>query len=59
LLRRGFIFGLPEVLKESECDHREECMMMTAGPGATLEVVEAELFFHLLVRLLARPTRLE
>ncbi len=31
--------------------------MMEGGPGADLEVVEAELFFDLLVGLLSRPPR--
>jgi hypothetical protein len=59
LIRRGFIFGLAEVLQEREGNHGEQRVVVEAGPGAPLEVVEAELFFHLLVGLLARPTRLE
>src|ERR1019366_10507773 len=32
---------------------------MQATPGTSLEVIEAEFFLHLLVRLLARPARVE
>jgi hypothetical protein len=56
---RKSLFGLSEMLEECECDHREERVMMQAAPGATFKVVEAELFFHLLVGLLARPTCFE
>jgi hypothetical protein len=34
-------------------------MTMQALPGSTLEVIETELFFQLLVSLLANPTRLD
>src|SRR5919108_1985153 len=49
----------PEMLQEGERDHRQQRVMVQPGPGAALEVVEAELLFHLLMRLLARPARLD
>jgi hypothetical protein len=34
-------------------------MTVKASPGSSLEVIETEFFFHLLVSLLANPTRLD
>ena len=42
-------------MQEGERDHREHGVVMEAVPRAAFEVVEPELFFELLVRLLARP----
>ena len=51
--------GEPQVLEERVRDHGHQRMAMKTGPGAALEVVEAELLLHLLVRLLAHPARLD
>src|SRR3954462_3953940 len=48
-----------EVLKEAEGEHRHQGVPVQPGPGPALEVVEAELLLELLVRLLARPARLD
>jgi hypothetical protein len=48
-----------KVLEEAKGDHRHERVPVQAGPGATLEVVEAEFLLELLVRLLAHPTGLD
>src|SRR5580692_1264979 len=58
-LRRGFIFGEPDVEKEGERDHREKCVVMKPKPGAPLEMIEAELLLGLLVHLFAGPARLD
>ena len=47
------------MLEEGVSDHRHECMTMKALPGSSLEVVEAEFFFQLLMGLLANPSRLD
>src|SRR5215472_206097 len=47
------------MLEESVSNHRHQCMTMKALPGSSLEVVKTEFFFHLLVSLLANPTRLD
>ena len=47
------------MLKEGVSDHCHEGVTVKALPGASLEVVEAEFFFHLLVGLLANPSRLD
>ena len=47
------------MLKESEGDHRHECMTVKALPGSSFEVVKAEFLFQLLMRLLANPSRLD
>jgi len=44
------------MLEEGECKHRHEGMTVKALPGSSLEVVEAELFFQLLMGLLADPS---
>jgi hypothetical protein len=49
----------PEVLQEGEGDQHHQGMVVQAGPGSALEVVETELFLHLLVRLLADPAGLD
>ena len=49
----------PAILEESVGDHRHERMTMQALPGLSLEVIETEFFFQLLVSLLANPTRLD
>ena len=46
-------------LEEGVGDHRHECVTMKALPGPALEVIKAKLFFQLLVRLLADPSRLD
>ena len=40
-------------------DHCHVRMTMQALPGSTLEVIETEFFFQLLVSLLANPSRLD
>ena len=47
------------MLEEGVSDHRHERMTMQALPGSTLEVIETEFFFQLLVSLLANPSRLD
>src|SRR5215471_13635629 len=46
-------------LEEGVSDHRHKRMTMKALPGSSLEVVKTKFFFHLLVSLLANPTRLD
>ena len=48
----------PQVLEERERDHGHQRVPVQAGPGAALEVVEAQLLLELLVRLLAGPAAL-
>ena len=47
------------VLEEGISDHCHERVTVQALPGPSLEVVKTEFFFHLLVSLLADPTRLD
>ena len=47
------------MLEEGICDHRHERMTVKALPGSSLEVIETEFFFQLLVGLLANPSRLD
>src|SRR4051812_24999321 len=49
----------PQMLEERERDHGHQRVPVQTGPGAALEMVEAELLLHLLVRLLAHPARLD
>src|SRR5262245_7137692 len=49
----------PTILQERIGNHRHQCMAMEALPGSALEVVKTKFFFHLLVHLLANPTRLD
>ena len=46
------------MLQEGEGEHRHERMAVKALPGASLEVVETEFFFHLLASLLANESAL-
>jgi hypothetical protein len=46
-------------MEESVGDHRHERMTVKALPGSTLEVIETKFFFHVLVSLLANPSRLD
>ena len=47
------------ILQEGVGDHRHERVPVQACPGSSLEVVEAEFFLELLMRLLADPARLD
>ena len=47
------------MLEEGICDHRHERMTVKALPGSSLEVIETEFFFQLLVSLLANPSRFD
>ena len=47
------------MLEEGVSDHRHERMTVKALPGPSLEVVEAEFLFQLLMGLLADPPRLD
>ena len=47
------------MLEEGVSDHRHEGMTVKALPGSSFEVFKTEFFFHLLVSLLANPTRLD
>ena len=49
----------PAMLEEGVSDHRHKRMTVNALPGSSLEVVKTKFFFHLLVSLLANPTRLD
>ena len=46
------------MLEEGVSDHRHQRMTVKAVPGPSLEVIKAEFFLHLLVSLLANPSRL-
>ena len=46
------------MLQEGVSDHRHQRMTVKAVPGPSLEVIKAEFFLHLLVSLLANPSRL-
>lgn len=58
-LRRRFIFAQPFVLEKGEADHREHRVVVQSTPRATLEVVQPQFFFELLVDLFAGPARLD
>ena len=47
------------MLEESVGDHRHQGVTMKTLPGSSLEVIETELFFQLLMRLLANPSRFD
>ena len=47
------------MLEEGVSDHRHKRMTVKALPGSSLEVIETEFFFQLLVSLLANPSRLD
>ena len=47
------------MLEEGVSDHRHERVTVKALPGSSLEVIETEFFFQLLVSLLANPSRLD
>jgi hypothetical protein len=47
------------MLKEGVRDHYHERVSVQALPGPSLEVIETEFFFHLLVGLLANPSCLD
>jgi hypothetical protein len=47
------------MLEEGVSDHRHEGMTVKALPRSSLEVVEAEFLFQLLMRLFADPSRLK
>ena len=55
--RGGFFFPArfseAAALQVGVCDHGHQRVTMEAGPGAPLEVIEAEFFLELLVRLFA------
>jgi hypothetical protein len=44
------------MLEEAKGDHHHQRVPVQARPGPSFEVVEPQLFLHLLVRLLARPS---
>ena len=47
------------MLKEGVSDHCHERVSVKTVPGSTLEVIEPEFFFHLLVGLFTNPSRLD
>jgi len=47
----------PQVLEIGERDTGHERVSVQACPGTSLEVIESEFLFELLVRLLAHPAR--
>ena len=47
------------MLEEGVGDHRHERVTVKAWPRSSLEVIETEFFFHLLMGLFADPSRLD
>ena len=47
------------MLEECVGDHGHECMTMEALPGSSLEVIEPEFLFQLLMGLFANPSRFD
>ena len=47
------------MLEEGISDHCHQRMAVKALPGSSLEVIEAEFLFQLLMGLLANPSRLD
>jgi len=47
------------MLEKGVSDHRHKRVTVKALPGSALEVIEAEFFFQLLMRLLTNPSRLD
>ena len=47
------------MLEESVGDHRHERMAVTTLPEWSLEVIETQFFFQLLMRLFTNPARLD
>ncbi len=56
---RPMMLGETQLLKVGVGDTRHQRVPVQPRPGAALEVIEAELFLHLLVHLLADPARLD
>src|SRR3712207_6737402 len=56
---RRALAGEAEVLQVSEGDAGHQRVPVQPGPGAPLEVAQAQFLLELLVRLLADPTRLD
>jgi hypothetical protein len=60
---RGLFFlprlGEPPGLQEGVGHHRHQGMAVKSGPGSSFEVIEAQFFLELLMRLLANPARLD
>jgi hypothetical protein len=52
-------FGEAAALQEGVCDHCHQRVAVQAMPRAAFEVVEAQFFLELLMRLLADPSRLD
>ena len=53
------MLGEAQMLQVGASDARHQCVSMQPGPGASLEVIEAEFFLELLVGLLAGPAHLD
>ena len=47
------------MLEKGVSDHRHQGVAVKPLPGSSLEVVETQFLFHLLVRLLANPSRFD
>ena len=47
------------MLEKGISDHRHKRMTVKALPGSSLEVIETEFFFQLLMSLLANPSCLD
>ena len=56
---RPTVLGEAQVLQVGAGDARHQRVSMQPGPGASLEMVEAEFLLELLVGLLADPARLD
>ena len=52
-------FGNAAVLQEGVSNHRHKSVTVKTVPGPSLEVIETEFLFQLLMRLLADPSRLD
>ena len=52
-------FPKPQVLEETERDHRQQNVMVQGMPVPALTMIEPQLFLHLLVPLLTDPACLD
>jgi len=55
----SIFFPKPQVLEETERDHRQQYVMVQSMPVPALTMIEPQLFLHLLVPLLTDPARLD
>ena len=55
----SIFFPKPQVLEETERDHRQQNVMVQGMPVPALTMIKPQLFLHLLVPLLTDPARLD